>query len=178
MSSKKAKTEMHSEAQAQVANFAQKTVDQAQAAFEKVSEVAHSNVQIFDEAANAYKNRVTDIQLKTMEFAQLNLNAGFAFARKFVAVRDPAEAMTLQQAFFKEQAETLQRQAAELERALRGARQGIDEAGAGDHDQVLRRFLQGRRGLSITKAGAAGHSSPPGAPSRRPASSRAFFLLS
>jgi phasin len=114
MSTKKAKTEMHSEAQAQVANFAQKTVDQAQAAFEKVSEVAHSNVQLFDEAANAYKNRVTDIQLKTMEFAQLNLNAGFAFARKFVAVRDPSEAVSLQQAFFKEQAETLQRQASEL----------------------------------------------------------------
>jgi len=114
MSSKKAKTEMHSEVQAQAANFAQKTVDQAQAAFEKVSEVAHSNVQLFDEAANTYKNRMTDIQLKTMEFAQLNLNAGFAFARKFVAVRDPSEVMTLQQTFFKEQAETLQRQAAEL----------------------------------------------------------------
>jgi phasin len=97
-----------------VANFAQKTVDQAQAAFEKVSEVAHNNVQLFDEAANAYKNRVTDIQLKTMEFAQLNLNAGFAFARKFVAVRDPSEAVTLQQAFLKEQTETLQRQVSEL----------------------------------------------------------------
>ena len=114
MSTKKPKTELHSEAQAQVASFAQKTVDQAQAAFERVSEVAHSNVQLFDEAANAYKNRVTDIQLKTMEFTQLNLNAGFAFARKIFAVRDPAEAMTLQQSFFKEQAETLQRQAAEL----------------------------------------------------------------
>ena len=114
MTTKKAKPELTSEAQAQVASFAQKTVDQAQAAFEKVSEVAHSNVQLMDEAANAYKNRVTDIQLKTMEFAQLNLNAGFAFARKFVAVRDPSEAVTLQQAFFKEQAETLQRQAAEL----------------------------------------------------------------
>ena len=118
MSSKKAKIEMNTETQAQmadqVANFAQKTVDQAQAAFEKVSEVAHSNVQILDEAANAYKNRLTDIQLKTMEFAQLNLNAGFAFARKFVAVRDPSEAMTLHTSFFKEQAETMQRQASEL----------------------------------------------------------------
>lgn len=115
MSSKKtAKPEVHSDVEAQVANFAQKTVDQAQAAFEKVSEVAHSNVQLFDEAANAYKNRVTDIQLKTMEFAQLNLNAGFAFARKFVAVRDPSEAMTLHQSFLKEQAETMQRQASEL----------------------------------------------------------------
>lgn len=95
-------------------NFAQKTVDQAQAAFEKVSEVAHDNVQLIDAAANAYKNRVTDIQLKTMEFAQINMNAGFAFARKVFALRDPAEAMNLQQAFIKDQADALQRQAAEL----------------------------------------------------------------
>ncbi len=114
MTTKKTKPELHSEAQAQVSSFAQKTVDQAQAAFEQVSDVAHSNVQLFDEAANAYKNRMTDIQLKTMEFAQLNLNSGFAFARKFFAVRDPSEAVSLQQAFFKEQAETLQRQATEL----------------------------------------------------------------
>ena len=118
MSSKKAKPEMNTETQAQMASqvayFAQKTVDQAQAAFEKVSEVAHGNVQLIDAAANAYKNRITDIQLKSMEFAQLNINAGFAFARKFFAVRDPSEAMTLQQSFMKDQAEALQRQAAEL----------------------------------------------------------------
>jgi phasin family protein len=76
--------------------------------------VAHSNVQMFDAAANAYKNRVTDIQLKTMEFAQLNVNAGFAFARKFFSVKQPADMFSLQQTFMKEQAETLQRQMAEL----------------------------------------------------------------
>jgi len=118
MSSKKAKPEMNTETQAQVANqvadFAQKTVDQAQAAFEKVSEVAHGNVQLLDAAANAYKNRFTDIQLKSMEFAQANMNAAFAFARKFVAVRDPSEAFNLNQSFFKDQADAMQRQAAEL----------------------------------------------------------------
>ena len=66
--------------------FAQKTLDQAQGAFEKVSEVAHGNVQLFDAAANAYKNRVTDIQLKSMEFVQLNINSGFAFARKLFEI--------------------------------------------------------------------------------------------
>ena len=76
--------------------------------------MAHGNVQLMDAAANAYKNRVTDIQLKSMEFVQLNINSGFAFARKFFAVRDPSEAMNLQQTFLKEQAETMQRQAAEL----------------------------------------------------------------
>lgn len=125
MSTKKAKPEMTSEIHATVSaatqqvtdqfgSFAQKTVDQAQATFEKVSDVAHGNVQMLDEAANAYKSRATDIQLKAMEFAQLNMNAGFAFARKFFAVRDPSEAMSLHQYFFKDQAEALQRQGAEL----------------------------------------------------------------
>ena len=109
-----AATKMTGQVADQVASFAQKTVDQAQAAFEKVSEVAHGNVQLMDAAANAYKNRVTDIQLKSMEFVQLNINSGFAFARKLFAVRDPSEAVNLQQSFLKDQAETLQRQATEL----------------------------------------------------------------
>lgn len=114
MSSKKAKAEMNTEIPAEVSNLAMKSVDQAQAAFEKVNEMAHSNVQMFDAAANAYKNRFTDIQLKAMEFAQLNVNAGFAFARKLFAVKDPTEAFSLQQSYFKEQAETFQRQTTEL----------------------------------------------------------------
>ena len=122
MTVKKVKPEMTATPQAEavsqvadkVASFAQTTVDQAQAAFEKVSELAHGNVQLMDAAANAYKNRVTDIQLKAMEFAQLNVNSGFAFARRFLALRDPSEALTLQQTFLKDHAETLQRQASEL----------------------------------------------------------------
>ena len=130
MTTKKSKPEMSTESAAetinhtanhaaeqvaeQVASFAQKTVDQAQAAFEKVSEVAHGNVQLMDAAANAYKNRVTDIQLKSMEFVQLNINSSFAFARKLFAVRDPSEAVNLQQSYLKDQTETLQRQVSEL----------------------------------------------------------------
>jgi phasin len=118
MSRKKARskmnTEIPTEIPAEVSNFALKSVDQAQAAFDKVNEVAHSNVQMLDAATSTYKNRVTDIQLKSMEFAQSNVNAGFSFFRKLFAVKQPAEAFTLQQAFMKEQAEVLQRQAAEL----------------------------------------------------------------
>lgn len=114
MSSKKAKPEMNTEIPAEMASFAQKSVDTAEAAFGRVTEVAHGSVQMMDAAASAYKNRVTDIQLKTMEFAQLNVNAGFAFARKLFAVKDPSEALNLQQSYMKEQAETLQRQASEL----------------------------------------------------------------
>jgi phasin len=114
MSSKKAKADMNTEIPADMAAFAQKSVDQAQAAFEKASEVAHSNVQLFDAAANAYKNRFTDIQLKAMEFAQLNVNAGFDFARKLFAVKEPTEMFSLQQDFMKKQAEAFQKQASTL----------------------------------------------------------------
>ncbi len=114
MSTKKVKTEMNTEIPAEMSAIAQKSVDQAQAAFEKASDVAHSNMQMFDAAASAYKSRVTDIQLKAMEFAQLNVNAGFAFARKFFSVKEPAELFNLQQAFLKEQAEAFQRQVSEI----------------------------------------------------------------
>lgn len=114
MSSKKPKVEMNTEMPADMAKMAQKSVDQAQAAFEKVSEVAHSNVQMFDAAANAYKNRVTDIQLKAMEFAQMNVNSGFAFARRLFAAKQPTDLFTLQQDFLKQQADTMQQQMSEL----------------------------------------------------------------
>jgi len=114
MSSKKAKPEMTSEITSDVTAIAQKTVDQAQAAFEKAGEIAHSNVQLFDAAANACKNHFNDFQLKAIEFAQANVNASFGFARKLMAVKEPAEAFNLQQAFLREQGEALQRQATEL----------------------------------------------------------------
>ena len=111
---KKAKPEMTTELPHDVTQMAQKSVDQAQAAFEKASEIAHSNVQLFDAAANATKNRFNDLQLKAIEFTQANINASFGFARKLFAVKEPMEVFSLQQAFLKEQTEAAQRQAAEL----------------------------------------------------------------
>ena len=113
-SNKKAKIEMTNEIPADVSAFAQKSVDQAQLAFEKANELAHSNVQVFDAAASAYKSRFADLQMKAMEITQTNVNAGFAFARKLFAVKEPAEFFTIQQDFAREQAQAVQRQVAEL----------------------------------------------------------------
>jgi hypothetical protein len=114
MSNKKARIEMINEIPADVSAYAQKSVDQAQAAFEKANDLAHSNVRVFDAAASAYKFRFADIQMKAMEITQINLNAGFAFARKLFAVKEPAEFFALQQDFAREQAQAMQRQATEL----------------------------------------------------------------
>jgi hypothetical protein len=121
MSTKKTKSEttaftaeMPTEMPAEVKAFAQKSVDQAQLAFEKANEFAHSNVQVIDAAASAYKSRLADLQMKTMEITQINVNAGFAFARKLFAVKEATEFFALHQDFAKEQAQTFQRQATEL----------------------------------------------------------------
>lgn len=114
MSSKKAKIDMNTEIPADVSAFAQKSVDQAQAAFDKANDMAHSSVQLFDAAASAYKSRFADIQMKAMEITQINVNAGFAFARKMFSIKDPTEFFALQQDFAREQAQTFQRQVAEF----------------------------------------------------------------
>jgi phasin family protein len=97
-----------------IATMARQSVDQAQAAFEKASELAHGNVQMMDAAAGAYKQRLADLQLKAIEITQDNMNAAFEFARRALSVRDLTEGMSLQQDFIKAQAEAMQRQASQL----------------------------------------------------------------
>lgn len=112
--SKKPKVELSNEIPADVTAFAQKSVDQAQAAFEKANEFAHSNVQLLDAATSAYKSRFADLQMRAMEIAQINMNSGFAFARKLFAAKEIGEVLNLQQDFVREQSEVLRGQASEL----------------------------------------------------------------
>ena len=118
MNMKKLKSETAAETPKDISreasDFAQKSVDQAQAAFEKASELAHGNVQAFDAAAGAFKARTLDLQMKTMEIAQANVNAAFAFFRRAMAVRDPAALFALNQEFARDQLATFSKQAGEL----------------------------------------------------------------
>ncbi len=102
------------EVPADVTEFAQKSVDQAQAAFDKASDLAHSNMQYVDAVAGAFKARTADIQLKAMEIAQINMNSAFTHMRKVFAVTDPAELVTLNQDFARDQFAAYTRQANEL----------------------------------------------------------------
>jgi phasin family protein len=106
--------EMPKEAAKEMSDFAQKSVDQAQAAFEKASEVAHGNVQAFDAVAGAFKARTLDLQMKTIEIAQANVNATFAFFRKALAAKDPGALFALNQEFARDQFAALSKQASEL----------------------------------------------------------------
>jgi hypothetical protein len=114
MTVKKAKFELTGELPSEVAALAQRGVDQAQAAFDKANDLAHSNVQLFDAAATACRNRIADIQMKAVEYTQNTTAAAFAHARSLFAVKEPAEFFALQQDFLRQQAESFQRQSAEL----------------------------------------------------------------
>jgi len=114
---------------AEVTQFAQNSVDQAQAAFDKASDLAHSNMQYVDAVAGAFKARAADIQLKAMEIAQTNMNSAFTYMRMAFAVKDPTEFLTLNQEFTRDQLAAYSRQASELtELSLRLAQETVKPA--------------------------------------------------
>jgi hypothetical protein len=112
--SKKLKVVDTTETTAEVVDFARKSVDQAQAAFDKVSDIAHTNIQNFDAVAGAFKARTTDIQMKAMEIAQINMNSAFTFVRKAFSVKDPTEFVSLSQSYLSDQYAVFSRQAKEM----------------------------------------------------------------
>jgi phasin len=114
MNVKKSKLDAAPEVPAEALEFAQKSVDQAQVAFEKAADVAQDNVQVFETVATAYKSGIVDFQKKAMEFTQKNMEQAFAFSRKLFSAKEFGEVVSLQQNFVKDQAEALKLQAGEL----------------------------------------------------------------
>ncbi len=114
MNTKKSKFDAAPEVPAEALEFAQKSVDQAQVAFEKAADVAQDNVQVFETVASAYKSGIVDFQKKAMEFTQKNMEQAFAFSRKLFSAKEFGEVVSLQQNFVKDQAEALKVQAGEL----------------------------------------------------------------
>lgn len=114
MSSKKPKFETAAEVQTEALDFAQKSVDQAQVAFEKASVATQENVAVLDIVATTYKSGVVDFQKKAMEFTNKNMEQAFAFSRKLFAVKEFGDVVSLQQSFVKDQTESFKAQAGEL----------------------------------------------------------------
>ena len=114
MSNKKTRMDAAADMQVEAQDFAKKSVDQAQKAFAKVTDVAHDNAQVLEAVTSAYNSGVVDFQKKAMEFTQKNMEQVFAFSRSLFSVKEFNEAISLQQSFVKDQAEVLKSQATEL----------------------------------------------------------------
>lgn len=127
------------------AELARKSVDQVQAAFEKANDLAHDHVQLFDAAAGALKANVAELQLKSMEIAQINTNAVFAHVRKLLSASEPGEVLSLNQSFLGEQFQTFLRQASEInDMTLKLAAETAKPV----HESVLKSFAEMRKSLA------------------------------
>lgn len=97
--------------------FAEKSVEQAQKAFDTFMGSALQAVNNAESTASSARAGVHDVVRMSMQFAEKNMAASFAFAQKMVRVSDAQEALKLQSEFMKTQIETLSDQAKELREA-------------------------------------------------------------
>jgi hypothetical protein len=101
-----------------VAAIAQKSVSQAQVAFEKAGDFAKdqaaTQAAAMTAAAETYKTHLADLQAKTLASTKTNMSAAFAFAHQVFGLKDVSALVSLQQDFFKSQAAAFQVQAKEI----------------------------------------------------------------
>ena len=87
---------MSMEVPAQVREFAEKSVDQAEKAFSSFMDAANKSVALIP-------NPTTEISKKTLSFTEKNMKAAFDHARRLVHAKDAREAVQIQTEFLKGQ---------------------------------------------------------------------------
>jgi len=106
----------------QMREMAEKSVDQARQAFDEFISVTQKAVSNAEEGATAVQSGASDIQRKSLSYAEENIEAAFGFAQSLVKAKDMEEMIALQQDFMKKQMETLGEQSRELsDRAVKAA---------------------------------------------------------
>jgi len=78
------------------------------------SAIEQDNMQAVDAAAATLRARTLELQKKTIEMAQANMNATFEFFRRALVVKEPADFFALNQEFARDQFATFSKQASEL----------------------------------------------------------------
>jgi phasin len=91
--------------------FAERSVEEAKAAFERYISAAQTAVSTFEDQAKATQTGVKDVRDKAVAFAEQNVTAAFDFAQQLVRARDPQEFSRLQTEFMKAQMQALTEQA-------------------------------------------------------------------
>lgn len=82
--------------------FAEKSVEQAKAAFDNYIDQATKAMSTAEGQADAVTSGARDVGRQALGFAEENVASAFAFAEKLVRARDPQEIMQLQSDFAKE----------------------------------------------------------------------------
>jgi phasin len=108
---------------APVRQMAEKNVEQTKEAYDRMMEAARQAQGMFASSSNMFGANGKDIQEKTMQYAEANVQAGFDFAERLVKAKDLQEVLEIQTQFARKQLETYTQQAQEISQLMADAAQ-------------------------------------------------------
>ncbi|NVK33906.1 MAG: phasin [Rhodobacteraceae bacterium] len=112
----------------QMRDFAERSVDQAKKAFDDFMSVTQQAVENMEDSASVVRTGTSEVNEKTLSFAEEHMQAAFQFAQQIVKARDLEEMVSLQQTYLKNQMETLGEQARDLSDHANKAAQNVAKA--------------------------------------------------
>ncbi|NND49101.1 MAG: hypothetical protein HKN60_02485 [Rhizobiales bacterium] len=95
----------HFELPETVRDMAERGIEQTREAYGKMRDAAQQATTILEESTSKASETATAFNLKNVDYAEANVEAGFELARKLFETRDPAKAVELQLAFARKQTE-------------------------------------------------------------------------
>jgi hypothetical protein len=94
--------------------LARASVDQAEAALDRVEDQTMEAMRFFDEASSAFKRAATELQLRAFQMAEENAGAALAYWRQLIGFTDVANLADLHRDFAHRQMTAALRQTLEL----------------------------------------------------------------
>ncbi|RIA55440.1 phasin [Dichotomicrobium thermohalophilum] len=108
---------------APVRQMAEKSVEQTKQAYDRLLEAARQAQGMFADSTNAMGMGSKEIQEKTMQYAEANVQASFDLAERLVKAKDLQEVMEIQTQFARQQMESYTQQAQEISKMMAEAAQ-------------------------------------------------------
>ncbi|WP_305988053.1 phasin [Roseibium sp. MMSF_3544] len=112
----------------QMRDFAEKSVDQAQKAFDDFMGATHKAVTNVEEGASAVQASAADVNKKALTYAEEHVNAAFKFAQELVKADNVEDMLKLQQTYLRSQMEAFGEQAREFSNVATKAVQDATKA--------------------------------------------------
>jgi phasin len=106
-----------------VRQVAEKNVEQTRSAYLQFMDMTRKAQEMMVQSSGAFAETAREIQLRSLKFAEQNMEAGFALAHDLARARDVREYLEIQQRHTQRQIQTYTDQAQELGRLMSAAAQ-------------------------------------------------------
>lgn len=119
-------------------DLTEKALSQAKAGYDSLRSAAEEATEVAEETVETARSGIGALNLKALEAAKANADAGFAFVRAAVGVRSIAEAYELQLGFVRSQMAAFTEQTRELQDTARRIVDDTAEPGRAAFGKALR----------------------------------------